>query len=77
MEKLYTYSEVAKHLRVPDSTVRYWASTRMISTYKLGKHQRIKESDLKAFLEKGRREEVGNNGNIFKKTQGRDGSLVH
>lgn len=54
MEKLYTMPEVAKILKVALQTVRNFIERGDLMATKLGGAVRITESDLKAFIEKGK-----------------------
>ena len=56
MEKLLSVKDVSSLLGVPEATIRYWVWTRCIRHYKLGRHIKFKENDIKAFLEENVRE---------------------
>jgi len=49
--KLYTVQEVAKLLRVTDSTVRRWLKNGDLPRVKLGHVIRIRPGDLEKFIE--------------------------
>lgn len=51
MEKIYTLKEVAHLLQVNVITVRRWIQDEKLKAVKLGKEYRVKETDLKEFLE--------------------------
>lgn len=51
---LLSEMEVAESLRVPVGTVRWWRQTRELPFVKLGKHIRIRESDLELFVTRNR-----------------------
>lgn len=50
-DKFYTINEVAKQLKVVYLTVYRWIHANKIRAYKIGKQYRIKEVDLKNFIE--------------------------
>lgn len=49
-EKLYTTAEVANIVKVTEWTVREWCKAGTIPAIKPGRSWRIKEQDLKEFL---------------------------
>lgn len=49
--KLYTIAEVAEILKVTERTVYNYVKSGSIPAAKIGKHWRIKEADLKAFID--------------------------
>lgn len=53
MEKLYTPDEVADVLKIKSSTVKQWLRAGTLSGIKVSRSWRVKESDLKRFIEKG------------------------
>lgn len=59
-KKLLCIEEVSTLLNVPAPTIRYWCWTKRLPHYKLGKHLRVSQDDLEAFLKSSRREEGGN-----------------
>jgi len=50
-DKFLTLQEVAEWLIVPPSTVRYWIVTGKLKGFKVGKYWRVREKDVKAFLD--------------------------
>lgn len=54
MEQLFTADEVAAYLRVDRNTVYIWCRRGDLPAIKVGKEWRITESDLEAFLARGR-----------------------
>jgi excisionase family DNA binding protein len=50
-EDVLTAAEVAELLKVPVSTVRYWASRGEVPSHKLGKHRRYVRGEVIAWLE--------------------------
>lgn len=63
MRELLGVREVAKSLGVPEATIRYWAWTRRLRHYKLGRHLKFDRGDLDKFIEANLVEE-GSNGHI-------------
>ena len=51
MEDLLTVEEISKKCKVPINTVREWIRKNKLVGVKLGKHWRVKESDLESFIE--------------------------
>ena len=51
MKRLLSVDDVAEHLGVPKSTIRYWCFTKKLRHYKIGRHLKFEESDLEKFLE--------------------------
>jgi excisionase family DNA binding protein len=58
-ERFLTVAEVAARLRVTTFTVRRYLNQGELAAYKIGQEWRIKESDLRAFIESRR---VGRDG---------------
>lgn len=54
-EPVYTAQAVADRYEVPLSTVYRWASDRTVTSLKVGKHLRFRESDLREFEAKAAR----------------------
>ena len=54
-EKLLTPEDTAKALSVKPETVREWLRTGKLKGVKVGRLWRVREGDLEAFLEKGKR----------------------
>ena len=50
MEKVYTPQEVAEYLQLPIQTVWLYLRTGRLPGAKIGKHWRIRETDLAVFL---------------------------
>lgn len=50
-EKIYTVPEVAEYLKMSSSKVYYLVQRKEIPHLKLGRNIRIKESDLKTYLD--------------------------
>ena len=50
VETVYTIKEVAVYLKVDEKTVRNWIDEKKITTIKIGRLVRIRESDLQAFM---------------------------
>lgn len=55
MDTLYTTQEVAAQFKVPKVTVQKWIRDGKLAASLIGKGYRIRESDLKAFEEAGRK----------------------
>lgn len=53
MEKIYTPEMAAELLHVSPLTLRSWLRIGRLNGVKVGRQWRIRESDLKAFLEHG------------------------
>lgn len=51
MEKLYTKKEVAEYLQVSLRSVQYYIERGELKILKIGGNVRIKEADLKQFVE--------------------------
>lgn len=51
-EQYYTIDEVAKMLKVVYLTVYRWIQADKLKAYKIQKQYRIKETDLRSFIEK-------------------------
>lgn len=47
----YTLKEIAEQFKVSDMTVYRWIRSKKIKAYKVGKSYRIKQKDLKIFIE--------------------------
>jgi excisionase family DNA binding protein len=52
MNHVYTIEEVAKHLKVSTRTVREWLRSGKLKGLKAGRLWRIREEELRAFLER-------------------------
>ena len=63
MKKLLSINDVAKALDIPKSTIRYWCFTKKIRYYKIGRHLKFDEKDVKEYIESNLVEE-GNDGCI-------------
>lgn len=50
MDKYLTVTEVSDNLKIPVNTVREWLRKGNLKGVRLGRHWRIKELDLQAFL---------------------------
>jgi excisionase family DNA binding protein len=50
MEEVYTPKEVAEQLKLPLKTVLNYLRTAKLPGFKVGKHWRIRASDLEAFM---------------------------
>lgn len=48
---IYTVSEVAEILKLPESTVYEYIRKNLLPHFKVGKHIRIREDDLKKWIE--------------------------
>lgn len=46
--------EAASELGIPIGTLRYWIHLRRIPSYKLGRHRKLRRSDIEAFIERHR-----------------------
>jgi excisionase family DNA binding protein len=59
IEKLYTLDEVADMCRVNKHTVYKWVRCKSLKALKMGRHWRVKESDLQSYIDglKAEREE--------------------
>lgn len=57
MEKIYTPEMAAEMLHVSTLTLRKWLRGGQLTGVKVGRQWRIRESDLKLFLEYGQRDE--------------------
>jgi len=57
MEKIYTPEMAAEMLHVSTLTLRKWLRGGQLTGVKVGRQWRIRESDLKLFLEHGQRDE--------------------
>ena len=53
-DSVYTIPEVAKHLKLSKSKVYYLVQQRKIPHVRIGRNVRIKESDLRAWMEENR-----------------------
>ena len=60
LDNYLTVQEVADSLRIPANTVRYWLRRKELKGVRLGRHWRIKEVDLQAFI-KQQEEETHDN----------------
>lgn len=54
-EQYYSIKEIAKMLKVAYLTVYRWIQSGKLTAYKAGKQYRIKNSDLRVFMKKIRR----------------------
>jgi excisionase family DNA binding protein len=52
MNHVYTIAEVATHLKVSTRTVREWLRSGKLKGLKAGRLWRIREEELRAFLER-------------------------
>ena len=50
MEKLFTLNEAKEYLRISDSTIRRHIKDGRIKAHKVGRHYRITEKEVKAFV---------------------------
>lgn len=50
MEDLFTIEETAEKLKAHPETVRDWLRTRQLTGVKLGRSWRVRESDLREFV---------------------------
>lgn len=57
-DQYYSIEEVAKLLKVAYLTVYRWIQADKLKAYKAGKQYRIKEEDLTAFLNEGKRKKA-------------------
>jgi excisionase family DNA binding protein len=53
-DSVYTIPEVARHLKLSKSKVYYLVQQRKIPHVRIGRNVRIKESDLRAWVEENR-----------------------
>ncbi len=53
MEKLYTPDMAAEMLHISTLTLKKWLRSGRLTGIKVGRQWRIRESDLKAFIEQG------------------------
>lgn len=53
MDKLYTVREVAEYIKVSTMTIYTLIKEKKLKSVKLGGNVRVKESDLKEFIERG------------------------
>lgn len=51
LEKMYTVSDIAEMLTVSDRTVRNFIENGELIAYRFGREYKVKETDLKAFIE--------------------------
>lgn len=51
MTMIYTVSEVAEILKLPESTVYEYIRKNLLPHFKVGKHIRIRDDDLKKWIE--------------------------
>ena len=51
LDKYYTVAELSESLKIPIETVRFWLRSGELKGIRLGRHWRVKEDDLKQFLE--------------------------
>ena len=56
VQELYTPNELSEILKIDVETIRRFLREDKIKGVKIGHHWRVKESDLKDFIEQGRRE---------------------
>ncbi len=54
MEQLFTIDEVAEHLKISRRSVYSLISRGELKVFKVGSLTRIRESDLKYYIERGR-----------------------
>ena len=62
--KLWTIDEVSKYLRVKSSVIRYWIKTRSIPFIQIGREYRFDPSDIRAWLEKKKKNSLFDNLNL-------------
>ena len=52
LEKLYTVTDIAEVLSVSERTVRNFIQNGDLTAYRFGREYKVKETDLKQFIEK-------------------------
>lgn len=50
-EEWLTVEEIAKELRVPLDTVRFWIRSKKLKAFRPGKEYRVRRSDLDKFIQ--------------------------
>lgn len=50
-QELLSIPETSAAYGIPEGTLRYWIHQGTITSYKLGRHRRIKRSDMDAYIE--------------------------
>jgi len=58
-ENYYTLKDIAERLQVSYRTVYRWVRAGKLPAYKFGTEWRVKESDLREFIERHRASEAG------------------
>ncbi|ABR47905.1 DNA binding domain, excisionase family [Alkaliphilus metalliredigens QYMF] len=56
-EEIMTISEVAKYLKISEVTTYKFVQEGKIQGFKIGRHWRVKRSDLAEFIERQKRDE--------------------
>jgi excisionase family DNA binding protein len=59
-EKLWTVTDLAEHLRVPEKTIYDWVYKRSLPVYKVGRLSRFKPSEIEKWLCSERDSHYGN-----------------
>lgn len=68
LQDLMSLDDVAQCLNIPKNTIRLWVFERKLPSHKLGRHTRIRRSDLLAFIASRRRELKSRLGLVAKKS---------